>query len=325
MESDKDIKTWDQRLTDQSVRHWENYIHRRIDLSKARLDEIFCIPGEFIYVEDASDDDVAVAKIKIQKNNNDALDLENGVEIKTVFTQFFITNDALQDEWLDLIIGINFIYKKKIGDGFVNPIVTAAGVDLVLHPGAGASTHIGDAGAPGLAVNNDDLYVSGILEVDGSAYMQGTLSAYNIFCETLYTILKRCSNGGHLRFRDINEELTIPIGQGALGVVTAANLAPENSTIIGLVCRVTQAPGGGATTIDIGRTGGGNLDEFIDGIATALGTTGTFAANHDAATLGPVLNAANDTLTLTTDANVTIADMKVRIGVFYNQETPQTS
>ncbi|GAI07214.1 unnamed protein product, partial [marine sediment metagenome] len=62
--------------------------------------------------------------------------------------------------------------------------------------------------------------------------------------------------------------------------------------------------------------------EFIDGIATALGTTGTFVANHDAVTIWPILNEIDRTLTLTTDANVTISDMKVRIVVFYQQEVP---
>ena len=113
MESDKDIKTWDQRLKDQAVRHWDNYIHRRIDLSIARVDQLFAIPGEFITVEERSSV-LAVAKIRLQKNTNDQLDIEKGVEIYTVFTQVFISNDALQGEWLDLIFGINFVYKKKI-------------------------------------------------------------------------------------------------------------------------------------------------------------------------------------------------------------------
>jgi len=333
MESDKDIKTWDQRLKDQSVRHWENYVHLRIDLSTARIDEQFIIPGEFIYVENAYDDDTSIAKIKLQKNSNDALDLENGVEIYTVFTQFFVTNEALQDEWLDLVIGINFIYKKKIaadgGGAWPNPITTAVGVDLGLLPGAGGITQIGDAGAQshGL-VANDDLFVSGKLEVDGSVYFDGIFTGgtaiFTLFSSQEFRMSPSGTFNSRISWLSLHELVTIPVGQGAAGVVTAGNLAPANSTIIGCVCRVTQAPGGGATTLDIGRTNGGNLDEFIDGIATALGTTGTFAANHDAATTGPVLNAANDTLTLTTDANVTGTDMKVRIITFYRQETPPT-
>jgi len=197
--------------------------------------------------------------------------------------------------------------------------VNAAGDWQILPPG-GQITQIGDADTTdhGL-VNNDDLFVSGKLEVKNLAFFL----SLGIF---LYRYqLSYWERGCHLLSAFTYEELTIPIGQGAAGVVTALNHAPADSTILGVSCRVTQAPGGGATTIDIGRTGGGNLDEFIDGIATALGTTGTFAANHDAATVGPVLNAADDTLTLTTDANVTGTDMKVRIVVFYRQETPPST
>lgn len=210
--------------------------------------------------------------------------------------------------------------------------INAAG-DWQVVPPAGQITQIGNAGATahGL-VNNDDLFVSGKLEVNGSTFFDG----FTIFDDTgrfesdavFYLDMDqrgRWPGTSAKIIRDsLSEILTIPIGQGAAGVVTAANLAPVNSTMIGCVCRVTQPPGGGATTIDIGRTGGGNLDEFIDGIATALGTTGTFAANHDAATIGPVLNAAADTLTLTTDANVVGVDMKVKIVVFFRREVPPT-
>jgi len=106
MESDRDITTWEKRLKDQAVRHWENYVHRRIDLSVARVDELLAIPGEFVFVEDAYDEDTSVAQIKFQKNTNDALDLEQGVEIYTVFTQVYISNEALEDEWLDLILSL---------------------------------------------------------------------------------------------------------------------------------------------------------------------------------------------------------------------------
>jgi len=320
---DREIKTWDQRLQDQVSRNWENYIHRRIDLSVARADELFCIPGEFVYVEERSSV-LALAKIKFQKNINDALDLEKGVEIHTVFTQIFISNDALQGEWLDLIFGINFIYKKKIAcdeiDAALNfliggPITTPAGTNLRIVPGAGGITQIGDAGvtSQGL-VSHHDLFVSGKLEVDSAAYFENT-----VFFVDYY---RWGSSGSLILNFQIAEELTIPVGQGAAGVVTAGNLALANCTIIGVCVRVTQAPGGGAATIDLGRQGCGNLDEFIDGIGTALGTTGTFAANHDAATLSSVLNAIDRKLTLTTDANVAISDMKVRIVVFYSQEIP---
>jgi len=113
--SDRDITNWDTRLADQVRYGWDNYKHLSINLSQARLDESFRIAGEYIYVEDSSSN-LAVAKIKINRSNNDALDLLKGVKIETIFLEIFITNEALEDEWLDLIFGVNFKY-KIIGGG----------------------------------------------------------------------------------------------------------------------------------------------------------------------------------------------------------------
>lgn len=329
---DREIKSWEQRLADQVQRDWDNYKHLHIDLSTARIDVPYVIPGEYLYVEEHSSAS-AVAKIKLSRNTNDALDLEKGVKIETVFKQVFITNDALQDEWLDLVFDINFKYKKKIINEAAGPfmfttggpLITPAGVDLQLLPGAGGITQIGDAGVQshGL-VNNDDLFVSGKFEVNGNLYADANAYFSSIIQAPIFVLVG--SSGSSVQFRVLYEELTIPVGQGAAGIVTAGNLAPKDSTIIGVCFRVTQAPGGGATTLDIGRTGAGNLDEFIDGASCdVLGETGTFAANHDAVTTGPVLNDIDRTLTLTTDVNVAGSDMKVRIVVFYRQEIPPTS
>lgn len=205
-------------------------------------------------------------------------------------------------------------------------------------PPAGQKTQIGNAGATshGLAVN-DDLFVSGQLEVDGIAYFDNDVRFYDTFyCNAqmyLYSRLymQAISSIGYLSegnalFNIIqqNEEVTIAIGTGAAGVNTTANLAVADSIIIAAAVRVTQAPGGGATEFDLGRTGG-NLDEYIDGLAIALGTTGTSIADGDGVNLGSVHNGPANTFTLTTDANVTIADMKVRICVWYHQITPPTS
>ena len=110
--NDREIIQWDKRLADQVKRGWDNYKHLRIDLSTARIDESYGITGEYLYVEESSSA-AALAKIKLNRNTNDALDLEKGVKIETVFIEVFITNDELQDEWIDLVFGINFKYKKK--------------------------------------------------------------------------------------------------------------------------------------------------------------------------------------------------------------------
>jgi hypothetical protein len=120
------------------------------------------------------------------------------------------------------------------------------------------------------------------------------------------------------------EEVTIPVGQGAGGVATAGNLAPANSLIFGAAVRVTDAPGGGATELDVGITASGNQDELIDGIAVALGTTGVSPTNNDGTQL-PIANGSATTLTLTTDANVTVDEMKVRVVVYYMEMIAPTS
>lgn len=299
---DLEIIQWEKRLADQVRRGWDNYKHLHIDLSTIRLDEPVRVSGEYLYVEQSSSAS-AVAKIKLNRNTNDALDLEKGVKIETVFIEVYITNDALEDEWLDLVFGINFKYKKKIVNEAAGPFmfttggpfITPAGVDLVITPGAG-----------GLLIVNSMVRFWGSIYQHARLYHQGDANACLMYYYTAEIII-------------------IPVGQGAAGIVTAGNLAPADSTILGVVCRVIQAPGGGATTLDIGRTGAGNLDEFIDGIGTVLGTTGTFAANHDAITTGPIFNEIDRTLTLTTDANVLVSDMRVRVELFYRQEIPPVS
>ncbi len=114
--SDQEIIQWDKRLADQVRRGWDNYKHLHIDLGVARLDQSYLIAGEYLYVEQSSSAD-AIAKIKLNRVNNDVLDLEKGVSIETVFIEVFITNDVLEDEWIDLVFGINFKYKKKAEGG----------------------------------------------------------------------------------------------------------------------------------------------------------------------------------------------------------------
>jgi hypothetical protein len=58
-------------------------------------------------------------------------------------------------------------------------IITNAAQNLNLVPGAGGITQIGDAGSTSHSLNtNDDLFVSGKLEVDGLAYFDGGIESY---------------------------------------------------------------------------------------------------------------------------------------------------
>ena len=110
--SDRDIKAWEKRLSDQVLRSWNNYVRRRINLSTARTNEYFGIVGEFFYVEQVSSES-AKADIRLNRNTNDEIDLELGTVIKTIFQEIYITNTAQTDQWIDVIIGINFEYYKK--------------------------------------------------------------------------------------------------------------------------------------------------------------------------------------------------------------------
>lgn len=110
MSNDREIEQWDTRLAEQVKRGWDNYRHLYIDLAVARLDQSYLIAGEYLYVEDSSGDD-AVAAVKINRKANELLILKSGVKIETVFIEIFVTNEALQAEWINLVFGINFKYE----------------------------------------------------------------------------------------------------------------------------------------------------------------------------------------------------------------------
>ena len=176
---------------------------------------------------------------------------------------------------------------------------------------------IGDAGSTSHSLSDDSMFVSGKFEVDSTAYFDGAAQFYGAMASV-------ATNGSTLGLRNNDETVTIAVGQGAGGVASTGDLCEANSLILGCVARVTNAPGGGATTIDIGITGSGNADELIDGMSTALNTTATSPANNDGTQL-PLLNASDTTLTLTTDANVTGDDMQVRVVVYSLRLGPYTS
>jgi len=116
--SDRDIEKWEKRLKDQVLRDWHNYDRHRIDLADARAAEFWGYAGEFLCVEKASSAS-ALATIRLNRNTNDAIDLRVGTVIKTIFKDFYITNTAQVGEWIDIIIGINFEYYKKLAAGGV--------------------------------------------------------------------------------------------------------------------------------------------------------------------------------------------------------------
>lgn len=114
--SDKDIKNWDQRLKDQVILRWENYFRRRVYLDAARVSGPLAVTGEFIYVEKVSSASARMF-VSLNRNTNEQLELVQGTEIKTIFESIYVSNTAQPGEWIDLLIGINFEYHKRPGQG----------------------------------------------------------------------------------------------------------------------------------------------------------------------------------------------------------------
>lgn len=111
--SDRDISQWDARLKEQLERSFHNYHKRRIDLSVARDNKQLNWTGETLIVEKASSSS-AIATVRLMFEDADPLTLEENVEIESIFNRLYLSNNAQADEWLDVIAGINFEYKKKI-------------------------------------------------------------------------------------------------------------------------------------------------------------------------------------------------------------------
>lgn len=123
---------------------------------------------------------------------------------------------------------------------------------------------------------------------------------------------------GRMKILRVTEDTTVAVGSGADPVVeTTANLAPANSVILGGTVEIVTAPGGGATELDVGITGGGNLDGIVDGMAVTAGTSAHIGHGGDGNDTYPSANTSAATLTLTTDADVTGTAMVVRTTVWY--------
>lgn len=113
--SDRDISAWDARLKEQLERSFHNYHKRRIDLSVARENEKYDWTGETLIVEKASSA-TATATVRLMFDDADELTLQENVGIKSIFNRIYLSNEVQAGQWLDVIAGINFEYKKKIAE-----------------------------------------------------------------------------------------------------------------------------------------------------------------------------------------------------------------
>ena len=201
--------------------------------------------------------------------------------------------------------------------------ILATGSTVQLLGGSVKPIQVGDAGSTshGLAAN-DDLFISGKLEVDGITFIDGLL----YFTEGY---IDKGGSGSYLRTRQSNEEITI--ANGSTTGVSATSLVKAKSIITAVMVRVTQGPGGGPVKFDVGMTNGGNLDEFIDNQAVTVNGTFNIAEHGDGSIAGPIFNQNDDTVTVTvtdglgTPVAVTGADMKVRVQANRIDMSEQTS
>ena len=86
-----------------------------------------------------------------------------------------------------ILLGVHYLYAGQLlFDGVPVDITTTDNEDLVIVPGSGGNTQIGDAtGANTHATSNDDLHVTGVLETDGVLYSDsGIISGSTIRSDT---------------------------------------------------------------------------------------------------------------------------------------------
>lgn len=112
MSSDRDIKSFEERLGDHVNKKWSNYERIRVDLSTARNYHLYDVAGEFIAIERQSSE-IAAAEIILDLPNRDVINLGEVHEIQTVFARLYISNAAQSGQWFDLLIGRNFKSTSK--------------------------------------------------------------------------------------------------------------------------------------------------------------------------------------------------------------------
>ena len=152
-----------------------------------------------------------------------------------------------------------------------------------------------------------------------------TTGQRNIEIGSVYDCFRTYISGEQLRFQNttrnhamtmkVSEEtITIPIGQGLGGVVSTTTMIPANSFIIGLGYEVTQS--GGVSSLSIGPTSGA-ANEFINNGSTPWGRSfedsGGLTGGHMWS------GGSSDTITVTTNINVTGPAMTIYVAIWYWQ------
>ncbi|MFH1797720.1 MAG: hypothetical protein ABH844_00005, partial [Candidatus Omnitrophota bacterium] len=174
-------------------------------------------------------------------------------------------------------------------EGVPVDITTAAGEDLVVVPGTGGNTQIGDiSGTNSNATSNDDLYITGVVESNGAIYADGGIvSGSNITPEsdsayTLGTSSKAWSSLYTDTVATVSSTdlaLSPASGSGVSGTVTRS-AATGNETAYNLAATINKATSGNYTGLKLNVTetsAPGSADKLMD---LQVGGTSKFGVDN---------------------------------------------
>jgi len=108
--------TWEKNLNILVKRQFKTYEDITLDLSLARSLELHNLAGDCLVVVGSSHA-AAVCDIRLSRQNNDPIAIKRNRQIQTIFTGFYITNEAVADSWLKLRVGIAYKEVKQGGRG----------------------------------------------------------------------------------------------------------------------------------------------------------------------------------------------------------------
>src|SRR3989338_6602607 len=145
-------------------------------------------------------------------------------------------------------------------DGVPVDITTSTGEDLVFTPGEGGVSQVGDkvGGTLDLSTTNDDLFITGNLEVEGQIRLEGALSAYGAA-----SFSKSVTLGG-----TSSDDLTV-------NARVASNLIPKTDS-----------------TYDLGSTTLAWANAYLDAVKTTSGTALSLAPASGSSLTGTVTKSA---------------------------------
>jgi hypothetical protein len=131
-------------------------------------------------------------------------------------------------------------------------------------------------------------------------------------------------NGGGIKYGFNTELITIPVGSGLDPyVLSASYMVPIRSCVLATLAYVVTAPGGGASNFTAYTNPGG--DNIGTSSTVTVGAKAEFFDWDDAVSNYYPATTAAQKIELRTNADVTVSDMVVRIGVYWMQMVSFTS